>query len=79
MTESRVVFYSYDAGVCTLTFMTNNLPIDPRLERYLELCQRIYERMEHEGSWPWKDDAIPHADSTDTESLIDSDSHQQSV
>lgn len=26
-----------------------------RLERYLELCRRIYERMKREGSWPWPD------------------------
>lgn len=28
---------------------------DDRLEQYLELCQRIYERMEREGTWPWKE------------------------
>jgi hypothetical protein len=27
--------------------------IHPNLERYLELCQRMYERMEREG-FPWK-------------------------
>ena len=52
-----------------LSFMT----IDPRLERYLELCERIYERMERDGTWPWKDD-IPKSDSTVPENLIDSDS-----
>lgn len=57
-----------------LTFMT----IDPRLERYLELCQRIYERMERDGTWPWKSD-IPEPDSTVSENLIDSDSHKKSV
>lgn len=24
-----------------------------RLERYLELCKRIYERMRRDGTWPW--------------------------
>jgi hypothetical protein len=74
-----VAFYSDDGEGCILTFMQNNLPIDPRLERYLELCQRIYERMERDGTWPWKSDDIPHDDSTLSESLIDSESHQQNV
>lgn len=26
-----------------------------RLERYLELCRRIYERMRRDGTWPWAD------------------------
>jgi hypothetical protein len=45
--------------------MTN----DPRLERFLELCQRIYERMERDGTWPWKQGN----DSTLSQNLIDSD------
>jgi hypothetical protein len=44
---------------------------DPRLERYLELCQRIYERMERDGTWPWNP-KNPVSDSTDGEDLIDS-------
>ena len=28
---------------------------DERLERYLELCRRIYERMRRDGTWPWAD------------------------
>jgi hypothetical protein len=31
----------------------NKEPLDPRLEAYLALCQRMYERMRREGSWPW--------------------------
>lgn len=27
--------------------------IPAELERYIELCIRIYERMERENSWPW--------------------------
>ena len=42
------------------------------LEQYLALCQRIYERMEVEGSWPWKDDA----DSTLGEDLLESEDNQ---
>lgn len=29
--------------------------ISPELERYLALCKRVYERMERDGTWPWKD------------------------
>lgn len=29
--------------------------MNTQLEEYLLLCQRIYERMEREGSWPWKE------------------------
>ena len=54
------------------------MAIDPRLERYLELCQRIYERMERDGSWPWKT-AQPESDSTEPEDLVDSDSNQKDV
>ena len=25
------------------------------LERHLELCKRVYERMKREGTWPWPD------------------------
>lgn len=39
-------------------------------EQYLALCQRIYERMEREGSWPWEDQ-----DSTLDENLVDSGSN----
>ena len=28
-------------------------PSDEQLERYIELCKRIYERMRRENSWPW--------------------------
>ena len=28
---------------------------DERLERYLELCKHIYERMRRDGTWPWPD------------------------
>lgn len=41
---------------------------DERLQIHLELCQRIYERMLREGSWPWKADE----DSPNSEDLIES-------
>jgi hypothetical protein len=52
----------------TIAFMENDNDhneLPPELERYLALCQRIYERMERDGTWPWRD-------STDAEDLIDS-------
>ncbi|MBO6726105.1 MAG: hypothetical protein JJ911_10640 [Rhizobiaceae bacterium] len=48
----------------------NELP--PELERYLRLCQRIYERMEREGSWPWRD-------STESEDLVDSEGNLNDI
>lgn len=38
---------------------------DP-LERYLEVCRRIYERMRRDGSWPWPD-------SQDSEEMVESE------
>jgi hypothetical protein len=29
---------------------------EQRFEQFIELCKRIFERMEREGSWPWPDD-----------------------
>jgi len=29
--------------------------MDKHLEEYLALCQQIYERMEADGTWPWKE------------------------
>lgn len=29
-------------------------PLDPRLEAYLALCQRMFERLHREGELPWK-------------------------
>ena len=31
---------------------------DQRFEQFIELCKRIYERMEREGSWPWPEGTI---------------------
>lgn len=42
---------------------------DDHLKAHLKLCQRIYERMLREGSWPWQGD-----DSPKSEDLVDSDS-----
>lgn len=40
---------------------------DERLEKYFEICQRIYEQMRRDGTWPWDED------SRDSESVIDSE------
>ena len=36
------------------------------LERHLELCKGIYERLKREGRWPW-------TDSTESEDVVESD------
>lgn len=44
-----------------------------QFEDYLALCQRMYDRMEHEHSWPW----AKIADSTLEENLVDSENYQK--
>ena len=39
---------------------------DERLDEYLKLCARIYERMLREGTFPWRD-------STEYEVMVDSE------
>jgi len=50
--------------------------MNENLEQYLALCQRIYERMERDGSWPWADQEQDQSDSTLGENLVDSNSYQ---
>lgn len=45
---------------------------DKQLDQFIELCKRIYERMEREGSWPW-------ADSPKSEDLVESDDNKKSL
>lgn len=45
----------------------------PQLEAFFELCKRIYQRMEREGTWPWP------ADSTNPEDVIESDSTENDL
>ena len=45
----------------------------PQLEAFFELCKRIYEHMEREGTWPWR------ADSTNPEDMVDSESTQNEL
>ncbi len=28
---------------------------DEHIQRHLEICQRVYERLVAEGQWPWSD------------------------
>lgn len=39
---------------------------DERLLQYLEICQRTYEDMVRDGSWPWKTDSQNSEDSVDS-------------
>ena len=49
--------------------------MDKHLEQYLALCQRIYERMEREGSWPF----LEPEDSTKQSDVIDSPNNPQTL
>ena len=51
------------------SFMDNK---QAHLDAYLALCKRIYERMERDGSWPWKD-------STLSEDLVESDDNPKNI
>ena len=33
----------------------NGMTEDERIQRHLEICQRVYERLVAEGKWPWPD------------------------
>lgn len=37
-----------------------------RIQRHLDICQRVYERLVTEGKWPWPD-------SPQSEDVIESD------
>ena len=43
-----------------------------KLDRFLALCLRVYERMEREGSWPW-------GDSQEFGDVVESDSNQNNI
>lgn len=42
---------------------------DEHLQRHLELCRRVFQRMLAEDSWPWKEEP----DSTEPEDMVESD------
>ncbi|WP_417519709.1 hypothetical protein [Minwuia sp.] len=43
----------------------NKDPIDPRLEAYLALCQRMFERLHRDGKLPWKQEDFDEEDTED--------------
>jgi len=45
---------------------------DERIQRHLEICQRVYERLLAEGTWPWPD-------STESEDVIESQRQDNDV
>ena len=56
--------------------MDNNYhEMPPELERYIALCKRIYEDMERDGTWPWKDET----DSTLSDDMVDSGNNPENL
>ncbi|MBO6540286.1 MAG: hypothetical protein JJ969_12920 [Rhizobiaceae bacterium] len=51
---------------------SNHNELPPELERYLALCERIFERMVKTGEWPW-------SDSPDFEDVVDSEGNPTDV
>ena len=45
---------------------------DDLLTRHLELCQRVFEDMMRDGSWPWRDSQI-------SEDLVESEDNHDDV
>ena len=45
---------------------------DEHIQRHLELCQRVYERLLAEGKWPW-------LDSQNSEDLVESEGNTDDV
>ena len=46
---------------------------EQRFEQFIELCKRIFERIEREGSWPWPDDEIDKPPKPEEGGTINSD------
>jgi hypothetical protein len=46
---------------------------DAYLQEYFEICKRIYEQMERDGTWPWA------TDSRNPEDVIDSESNNDGL
>lgn len=45
---------------------------DKSFKQFLELCKRVCERMEREGSWPWRESPNP-------EDLVESDDNPENI
>lgn len=39
---------------------------DAFLQEYFQICKRIYEKMEREGTWPWTSDSQEFGDVVDS-------------
>ncbi len=37
------------------------------LEEYFQICKRLYEQMERDGTWPWGPDSLNSEDVVDSE------------
>ena len=48
---------------------------DQRLAQFIELCKRVYERMERDGSWPW----AGTSDSTEADDLVESEDNSPNI
>lgn len=48
---------------------------DEHLQRHLDLCRRVYQRMLADGSWPWKEEP----DSTDSDDVIESEDIPENI
>lgn len=46
---------------------------DEHLEEFLAICQAMFERMQRDGTWPWR------GDSTNSEDMVDSDSNSENL
>ena len=46
---------------------------DAYLQEYFEICKRIYEQMERDGTWPWT------SDSTDRDDMVDSEGNDDDL
>lgn len=46
---------------------------DAYLQEYFEICKRVYEQMERDGTWPWT------IDSPNTEDMVDSESDKNDL
>jgi len=46
--------YPNEGAANTMVAMTN----DEHIQRHLEICQRVYERLVAEGKWPWPDSQL---------------------
>lgn len=45
---------------------------EERIERHLEICQRVYERLVAEGKWRW-------SDSPKSKDMVESEDHKSDI